>query len=98
MPEGFCYSVRLGNWVNDARQESITYTIHVDTERFDLLILNYALVEEQSGHNSVLQPRFEFDIFDSLGQSISNCYHGNFISGDMSGWNRGMGSFLWRDF
>ena len=97
VPEGFCSSVRLGNWRNGGEQESIFYTLDIDTARFDLLILRYALVEQNPNHPAHKQPRFEFDIFDTHGSSISPCYHGNFISGDLSGWNQ-VGSVVWRDW
>lgn len=100
VPEGFCSSVRLGNWLGGGEQESIFYTIDVDTNEFDLLILRYALVEEQPNHDPLDQPHFDLDITTSAGVSISPCYHGNFVSGDLSGWNRvpGLVEVLWRDW
>ena len=99
VPEGFCSSVRLGNWRNGGQQESIFYTLTIDTTRFDLLILRYALVEEDPHHPLPQQPRFEFDILDPLGNSINPCYHGNFVSGDLSGWNQIANSnIVWHDW
>ena len=101
VPEGFCASVRLGNWLSGAEQESITYTMTVDTGLFDLLILRYALVEQNPNHGENDNPKFEFDITDVQGNRISDCYHGNFVSGFYTGWNTasgGDGTLLWRDW
>ena len=100
VPEGFCASVRLGNWMAGAGQESIVYTLTVDTGMFDLLILRYALVEQNPNHGETENPRFEFEIMDLDGSRISNCYYGNFVSGDLSGWNQSSNfqGVLWRDW
>ena len=100
VPEGFCSSVRLGNWLCGGEQESVYYTIDVDTNDFDLLILRYALVEQQPNHDPWDQPHFDLNITTPTGVGISPCYHGNFVSGDLSGWNTvpGPDEVLWRDW
>ena len=98
IPAGHCLSVRLGNWRINAEQEAVTYTLQVDTNDYDLLVLRYALVEENPSHGVEGNPQFEFDITDVQGIRISNCYHGLFVSGDFSGWNQGMDDVLWRDW
>ena len=98
IPDGHCVSVRLGNWRTGAEQEAITYTLHVDTNDYDLLVLRYALVEENPNHGVQNNPQFEFDITDTLGHRISDCYHGLFVSGDFSGWQQGIDDVLWRDW
>ncbi|MBR3725952.1 MAG: gliding motility-associated C-terminal domain-containing protein [Bacteroidales bacterium] len=98
IPRGHCVSVRLGNWQINAEQESITYTLQIDTNNYDLIILRYALVEEDPSHVPANNPQFEFDITDLAGHSISDCYHGFFVSGDLSGWNQGIDDVLWRDW
>ena len=99
VPEGFCSSVRLGNWLGGGEQESIFYTLDIDTNNYDLLILRYALVEQQPNHDPWDQPHFDLDIRTPSGESISPCYHGNFVSGDLSGWSTGaMSDILWRDW
>jgi len=105
VPEGHCVSVRLGNWRNGAEQEAISYTLHVDTNQYDLLLLRYALVEQDPKHPLANQPQFEFDITDSVGNSLGDCYHGMFVSGtgdmqdeEQSGWRRGQYDVLWRDW
>lgn len=97
VPPGHCASVRLGNWRTGGEQEEIDYTLRVDTNQFDLLILRYALVEEQPNHGPNDQPKFELTITDSAGSLISECYHGNFVSGDNSGWTA-YGSVVFRDW
>ena len=101
VPNGFCSSVRLGNWRNMAEHEGIFYTLQVDTSEYNLLILRYAIVAENPNHpNPLEQPRFEFDILDETGQSINSCYYGNFVSGDLSGWNTSLFNthVLWHDW
>lgn len=98
VPEGHCASVRLGNWLTGAQQEEVSYAIRVDTSQYDLLLLRYALVEEQPNHVPDLQPRFELRITDSADHLVSECYHGNFVSGDNSGWNSAADGVVWRDW
>ena len=77
-PEGFCSIVRLGNWRTAGDQESVTYTLVVDTERYDLLILHYALAEGFY-RNSHYYPHFELSIADSVGGSLGNCYYHDLV-------------------
>ena len=100
IPPGYCYSVRLGNWQNGAGQESVEYTLSVDTNDYDLLILNYAIVEQQPNHRPDQQPYFTFSILDTYGNLIDNCYYANFISGDSSGWQHAPHNYgiVWRDW
>ena len=85
---GHCRSVRLGNGLAGAQQESIEYMLTVDTDDYDLLILNYAVVEENPNHELPYQPYFTFAICDAQGTLIDSCYFANFIAGNLSGWNR----------
>ena len=106
VPPGHCRSVRLGNRQAGMGQESVEYRMVVDTTDFDLLILNYAIVEENPSHPGEEQPYFTFGIYDTLGNLIGNCYFANFVAGDMSGWNEynfGDGgpfssNIVWRDW
>ena len=98
VPVGHCSSVRLGNMQVSAQQESITYTLHVDTNDYDLLILRYAIVEEQPGHSLNDQPHVIFSITDSAGNLTDSCYYANFVSGDFSGWNNALHGIVWRDW
>lgn len=87
VPKGHCYSVRLGNWMIGGERESITYRLHVDTNSYDLLLLHYAIVEQDPSHDSASQPFFTFGIYDTNGSLVSSCYYANFVAGDLSGWN-----------
>ena len=88
VPEGHCYSVRLGNMLSGGERERITYHLHVDTNSYDLLLLRYAIVEEDPNHPATLQPFFTFGIYDTNGGAFNACYYANFVAGDFSGWNR----------
>ena len=101
IPEGHCMSVRLGNWLSGAESESITYIMKVDTNRYDLLILRYAIVEENPEHPPEGQPKFLISITDTSGQLIDSCYYANFVSGvGDSLWNHLPINehLLWRDW
>lgn len=104
IPNGHCMSVRLGNWHYGAQQESVTYNLHVDSNDYDLLILRYAVVEENPDHPLNMQPKFLFSINDSAGNPIGSCYTANFVSGSATGWNSYRPSdnaymeILWRDW
>ena len=87
VPEGHCYSVRLGNWMTGSERENITYRLHVDTNSYDQLLLHYAIVEQDPSHDSAGQPFFTFGIYDTNGNILSSCYYANFVAGDLSGWN-----------
>ena len=87
IPIGHCSSVRLGNIHAGSEQESITYTLSVDTNDYDLLILRYAIVEEQPNHELRDQPKVIFSITDSVGNLSDSCYYANFVSGEFSGWH-----------
>lgn len=99
VPDGYCTSVRLGNWMTGAEAESIEYNITVDTNERDLLLLKYAAVMEHPYHSTSEQPKFEFGIFDSAGNSINECYNATFISSNELGWNiNSFGNIVWKDW
>ena len=63
VPEGELASVRLGNWNIGAQYESIEYSYPVDTTKESaVLLLNYAVLLESPGHDSLDQPRFTLAI------------------------------------
>lgn len=97
VPDGYCSSVRLGNW-NCGQKERITYTIDVDTTIYDLLILKYAAVLENPYHNPYQQPKFTFEITDSNGNIIDECYNAEFTASSELGWNSVAGGALWKDW
>ena len=99
VPEGRCSSVRLGNCQGGAKEESITYTLRIDTNQYDLLILRYAIVEQDPGHSASQQPKFILQILDSTGRLIDNCYYANFVAGQGdSAWRQGGFGVVWRDW
>lgn len=98
VPDGCCASVRLGNWQSGAEEEDITYTIVVDTQDYDLLILHYAIVEENPNHEQSLQPRFEIKITDESGDLVSACEQVTFIAGFDNVWNVANNSVVWHDW
>ena len=99
VPEGYCTSVRLGNWSTGSEAESITYTLNVDTADYDMLLLKYAAVLEDPNHTPDEQPRFTFLITDVNGDTISPCYNADFIANSNLGWNTGSRyDILWKDW
>ena len=71
IPDGELASVRLGNWDVNAQGESVSYTYVADVENSAILLLKYAIVMEDPGHNAVEQPRFTLEIFDEYGDLLS---------------------------
>ena len=99
VPDGRCTSVRLGNWLSGIEQESITYILNVDTNLYDLLILRYAVVEQNPNHPEEDQPKFIFKIQDTAGNLIDNCYYANFVAGlGDTVWRTGDEGVVWRDW
>lgn len=100
VPYGHCMSVRLGNWNSGAEEEDISYTLQVDTNEHDILILRYAIVEEQPGHQESDQPHFTLSIKDTAGNLVDRCSFANFVSGDRSGWIHSSShpQVLWHDW
>ena len=97
VPDGHCQSVRLGNWATGRQEESITYTIKVDSNLFDLLILRYAIVEQNPDHPEEEQPKFLLSFRDSAGRLIDNCYYANFVAGlGSSVWQQGVSGVVWQ--
>lgn len=89
IPQGYIASVRLGNWGVNCQAESIVYDYIVDTSDFDMLILKYAAVLEDPDHFSSIQPKFQFQVTDSMGVAINSlCYSATFIANSSLGWNQ----------
>ena len=100
VPEGYCSSVRLGNWSTGSQAERIVYTYAVDTNDSDLLLLKYAAVLEDPNHDAIEQPRFTFRITDQMGNTVSPCYAADFIANANLGWNEvpSYTQLLWKDW
>jgi hypothetical protein len=83
VPEGALASVRLGNWNPDGNAQSITYNIHVDTTTQGILILKYAVVLDNSGHDRDEEPYFRMEILDSLDRPLGDlCGKADFTYSD----------------
>lgn len=94
VPPGAMASVRLGNWNASGKAQSITYNMTVDTATQGILIMKYAVVLDNSGHDRDEEPYFRIEILDSLGQSIdARCGAADFAysdavkAGDTKGWH-----------
>ncbi len=98
VPEGYCTSVRLGNWETGAQAESITYTYTVDTTDYNLMLLKYAAVLQDPNHSPDHQPRFSFNITDTNGNDVSACYSADFVSNASLGWHTAGANVLWKDW
>lgn len=63
VPDGSLASVRLGNWNSGGQAECILYDYRVDTLKGAVLLLNYAVVLQDPGHDYMEeQPRFSLEI------------------------------------
>ena len=81
VPPGYTSSVRLGNWLTNSQQESLTYEYTVDTLQSDLLIMKYAAVLQNPNHRASEQPHFSFQIMDSNNVEIDPlCYSADFVA------------------
>ncbi len=85
-------SVRLGNWGTGSQAEAIKYTYHVP-EDAPLLLLKYAIVLEDPGHDKANQPSFQMIISDPTGESDVDelvCGQENFVADKTDpAWNFG---------
>lgn len=100
VPPGEKASIRLGNWNMGSESESIDYMLDVDTNNFDLALLQYAIVLQDPDHDRGKQPRFILSLWDDQGRTLDEtCGYINFYSGDAQGWNRNdSNKVLWKDW
>ena len=70
VPQGALASVRLGNWNIGAEAESISYTIDVDVENQERIIVHYAVVLQEINHPSAESPSFSIEILNAQGNII----------------------------
>lgn len=87
VPSGEYASIRLGNWQTGSEAESISYLYEVDSASA-LLIMKYAIVQQDPSHSIDGQPRFILDIIDDNGNLIDPiCGHYDFSGfSSASGW------------
>ena len=101
IPPEETYSVRLGDYYAGAKAESIAVDITIDTNDFDLLIFKYAAVLQNPSHLPSEQPRFMFELLDSVNNLIdSTCFFADFVADTALGWNEGglPKISLWKDW
>lgn len=108
VPDGALASVRVGSWEKAARSARVEYDYVVDAKEASVLMLQYAMVLESSGHNEEARPRLTIDIVDAVtGEPLSTCTTVDLAaqtSGE--GWNRvpdpaypdGSRDVCWRDW
>ena len=74
VPNGALASVRIGSWEKTARSARVEYDYVVDASEASVLMLQYAMVLESSGHQEKDRPRMTIDIIDAeTGAALSKC-------------------------
>lgn len=93
-------SVRLGNWGSGAQSESLEYFLYIDTNYYALLLLRYAVVLQNPGHDYQEQPHFRLEILDSDGNIIDPlCGMADFSASASLGWNgNATEQNVWKDW
>mgnify|MGYP004503779105 CR=1 FL=1 len=99
IPRGETNSIRLGNDRTGAEAESITFLYTVDSKN-PILLLKYAAVMEDPGHDSAGQPRLQLQVLTNDEALIDpNCTSFDFIASPDLGWNSmHNGGLLWKDW
>lgn len=69
-PLGSNYSVKLGNAITGAESEQLFYKVGVSKAN-SIFTYYYAVVLEDGGHDSIEQPFFKIEMFDSKCQNIA---------------------------
>ena len=72
LPEGANAVVRLGNANNGGDADAITYPFTVDPDN-TLLMLQYAVVLQDTGQNETVRPHFEVRVLNAAGQLLDFC-------------------------
>lgn len=95
-------ALRLGNWATGANAEDMVYTIHVDPGT-DIIKMQYALVMQLPGHDSIQQPHFQLEFLDTTGTIIDSCGYVDFTaSNNLVGWHTehvpGEADVIWKDW
>ena len=109
VPDGALASVRVGSWEKSARVARVEYDFTVDAREAAVLMLQYAMVLESSGHPQDIQrPRMTIDIVDyNTGAALSECTTVDLASQTTGeGWYRvpdpvyqdGSRDICWRDW
>ena len=82
VPEGEVVSVRLGNWKSGGEFESVTYTHQIDSGSNMILLLKYAIVIQDPGHDRAEQPVFMLELLDEYDNPLdaTGCGDANFVA------------------
>ena len=99
LPDG-SPSVRLGNWESGKQAERITYTYTVPDDN-PVLLLYYAVVLEEPGHEEKDQPRFTLELLKNGVPAESECFSFDFKAGfdmDSASWHLEMPGICWKDW
>lgn len=82
VPDGEVVSVRLGNWNIGGEFESVTYTHQLDSGSNMILLLKYAIVIEDPGHDRAEQPVFMLELLDEYDNPLdaTGCGDANFVA------------------
>lgn len=93
---GFAQVARLGNAVNGAQAEGLSYTILVDPTNA-LFIYTYAVVLEEPGHAVADQPRFELQVRDQFNNIIPCTFYEVAAGAGVPGFQT-FGTVVWKDW
>lgn len=99
-PEGHTQSVRLGNWSGGSQAERIRYDYVADTLQSKIILLRYAAVLQNPGHDPDKQPRLKMAFLNDRYQELSEtCYTADFVANDTLEWGFGYDSTVrWKDW
>ena len=102
LPEGESQVIRLGNQQVGAEAEALVYRFTVDIDNA-VLLLKFAVVLEDPGHDIMGQPRFTVLVTDSDGNLTEECAEYDVrASGDIPGFQTYQGNrwlaVRWRDW
>lgn len=88
VPEGEIASIRLNGWTSGCNASTIEYDYEVEAGVSDLLVLKYACVLENPGHDELSQPRFKMEILKG-NSPIDPCAQCDFKAGfgDVNRWH-----------
>lgn len=101
VPDGELASVRLGNWDINGEAEIVEYKFTVDASMSAILLLKYAVVLENPGHDKEEQPRFTLSILnEGLPLDEYGCGEADFSAGYADGkWEKSLdGAVEWKDW
>jgi hypothetical protein len=79
LPDGENAVIRLGCEQAGGEMESLIYTFTVDSDQ-PVLLLKYAVVLEDPGHEALFQPHFLIQMLDANDELISGCMEYNVVS------------------